>query len=380
MQPSSDSSFEPNDHFHARAPGAGGGADPSAGSSIDAQREKFHAREIAQVLSHYDLGVITQIREYRRGSRRAPKVKLDTERGEFMLKRKHAGHSRARAEAGHALQARAAQGGVPVAELVAMRHGGTLLELGDRLYEMYRWVPGTRFERDPEQAREAGVALARLHRALWSVEVGGDLPTGGFSDTDAVRRSLYLADASARLRADAEGRTAIGGFTASLDGHLARVEKKLVEKGLPLQRVSACHGDFHPGNTLWFGVTLGAVIDFDSARHESVAAELANAMLQFALKHRVGENPDAWQIGLDTDRLRAFCAGYASQPATVPHAELAPLLPWLMMSAVIAEAAAPIARDGDFAGIPAVPFLRATSRLVDWISDRTRAISSVLVT
>jgi hypothetical protein len=139
-----------------------------------------------------------------------------------------------------------------------------------------------------------------------------------------------------------------------------------------------CHGDVHPGNTLWFGVTLGAVIDFDSARYESLAAEVANAMLQFSLKHRVGENPDAWQIGLDIDRLHAFSAGYRSVPATVPHAQLAPLLPWLMMSAVVAEAAGPIARDGDFAGIPAVPFLRATSRCVDWISDRTRAISSTL--
>ena len=71
--------------------------------------------------------------------------------------------------------------------------------------------------------------------------------------------------------------------------------------------------------------------------------------------------------------------GYRSQPATVPLEQVAPLVPWLMMSAVIAEAAAPIARDGDFAGIPAVPFLRATTRLVDWISDRTRAITGVFL-
>ena len=363
MQPSDES----NDHFRAPAPE----------NAVEAQREKFQAREIAQVLSHYDVGVISQIREYRRGSRRAPKLKLETEHGEFLLKRKNAGHSHARAEAGHALQACAADGGVPVAALVAMRHGGTLLALGEQLYELYQWVPGKRFERDPAQAHEAGVALARLHRALAARATAYELPTGGFSDTDAVRRSLYLADAEARLRADTQARAKIGELVAGFDEHLSRIEKKLVEKGLPLHPTVVCHGDFHPGNTLWFGVTLGAVIDFDSARHEVVAAEIANAMLQFSLKHRVGENPDAWQIGLDTDRLRAFCAGYCSQPATMAHAELAPLLPWLMMSAVIAEAAAPIARDGDFAGIPAIPFLRATSGLVDWISERTRAVSSV---
>ncbi len=363
MQPSDESS----DHFR----------EPAPESALDAMRERFSAREVAQVLSHYDVGVIGNIREYRRGSRRAPKLKLETERGEFLLKRKNAGHSRDRAEAGHALQARAAAAGVPVAALVPMRHGGTLLVLGEKLYEMYEWVQGARYERDPEQAREAGVALARLHRAFSPLEPSGNLPTGGFSEIDAVRRALFLADAAACERLRGNDREAVHACVASLDEHLARIEEKLVERGLPLQRMSVCHGDYHPGNTLWFGVALGAVIDFDSARHESISAEVANATLQFSLKHRVGENPDAWQIGLDSQRLRAFSAGYRSQPAAVPLDEVAPLVPWLMMSAVIAEAAAPIVRDGDFAGIPALPFLRATTRLVDWLSDRTRALSGL---
>ena len=236
---------------------------------------------------------------------------------------------------------------------------------------------GYRYERDPEQAREAGVALARLHRAFSPLEPSGNLPTGGFSEIDAVRRALFLADAAACERLRGNDREAVHACVASLDEHLARIEEKLVERGLPLQRMSVCHGDYHPGNTLWFGVALGAVIDFDSARHESISAEVANATLQFSLKHRVGENPDAWQIGLDSQRLRAFSAGYRSQPAAVPLDEVAPLVPWLMMSAVIAEAAAPIVRDGDFAGIPALPFLRATTRLVDWLSDRTRALSGL---
>ena len=232
MQPSDES----NDHFRVPAPE----------SAVDAQREKFSAREVAQVLSHYDVGVISNIREYRRGSRRAPKLKLETERGEFMLKRKNAGHSRERAEAGHALQARAAAAGVPVAALVSMRNGGTLLALGDSLYEMYEWVQGARYERDPEQAREAGIALARLHRAFASLEPNGNLPTGGFSEIDAVRRSLLLADASACERLQGADREAVRASVASLDRHLERIERKLVERGLPLQRLSVCHGDYHP--------------------------------------------------------------------------------------------------------------------------------------
>ena len=98
MQPSDRSSHGSNDdHFHR----------PQPADAVDAQREKFQSREIATVLSHYDLGVITNIREYRRGSRRSPKLKLETERGEYLLKRKNSGHTVARAQAGHALQGRA---------------------------------------------------------------------------------------------------------------------------------------------------------------------------------------------------------------------------------------------------------------------------------
>ena len=60
------------------------------------------------------------------------------------------------------------------------------------------------------------------------------------------------------------------------------------------------------------------------------------------------------------------------------RAEIAPLVPWLMMSAIMAEAASPIARDGDFAGISAEPFLKASLNLIDWISQRTRAVAAVL--
>lgn len=359
-------SDESHDQFHAPEP---------AGAGLE--REKFAAREIAQVLSHYDLGVISQIREYRRGSRRSPKLRLESERGNFLLKRKVQGYSADHARTAHELQRLAAQASVPVAPIVRLRSGGTLLELGGSLYELFEWVDGKRFERDPAQAREAGIALARLHHAFDAVGSPGRLPAGGFSDVDAVRRSLRAAEVSALRATPEEGRAELAATLARLDDHAARVAKKLSEKGLAGQLSCPCHGDFHPGNTLWSGVALAAVIDFDSARHESVAAEVANAALQFSIKHRVGIDPDAWQVGLDPERLRAFIEGYDSEPRVAVRDDVAQLLPWLMISAVIAEAAVPIARDGSFAEIPALPFLRATERLVDWIGQRTRAVTGL---
>ena len=344
-------------------------------------REKFHAREIAQVLSHYDLGVIREIREYRRGSRRAAKLKISADGGNYLLKRRALGRSldrdRERAAAGHTIQSRAASGGVPVARLVPLRSGGTLLQFGDRLYELHQWVEGTRYERHAEQARAAGGVLARMHAAFARLELLEELPQGGFTDIDGVRHAFNLGAERAKERTPHEGQARLQTSLDAVRGHMDRFEAKLTVKGLPLQRGAICHGDFHPGNTLWASDQLVAVIDFDSVRLEAIAAEVANAMLQFSVRHRQGEDPLKWPVGLVSENLRGFAAGYAVESHN-PTRVMAPFIPWLMLSAIVAEAFSPIARDGDFAGIPAEPFLQATVSMMDWIAERTRAISSTL--
>jgi hypothetical protein len=100
-------------------------------------------------------------------------------------------------------------------------------------------------------------------------------------------------------------------------------------------------------------------------------------MLQFSVRHRQGEDPLKWPVGLVSENLRGFAAGYAVESHN-PTRVMAPFIPWLMLSAIVAEAFSPIARDGDFAGIPAEPFLQATVHMMDWIAERTRAISSTL--
>ena len=51
-------------------------------------REKFAPDELAIVLSHYDLGIIDSIKEFSRGSRKAPKLLVRCDKGEFLLKRR----------------------------------------------------------------------------------------------------------------------------------------------------------------------------------------------------------------------------------------------------------------------------------------------------
>lgn len=334
------------------------------------QRERFHAREVAKVLSHWDLGVITELREYRHGSRRSPKLRIRSEAGAFLLKRKAAGHREDRAQCCHDLQNQAERGGVPVASLVPRRNGRTLLASDGRMYECFRWVPGTRYARLPGQARNAGIALARLHGAFAGREPPHELPAGGFSDIETVRAQLLRAFDRVREQGAAGIDEVAGRLCAVLD----KAESKLVARGLPLEPAEVCHGDYHSGNTLWTEDTLAAVIDFDSARLEAHVAEVANGALHFSMRPRRSDAPDSWVHALDPDCLRAFMQGYFAFPP-IDAGRVAPMIPWLMQSAVVAETAAPIARDGDFAGIAPMSILRYAADVCDWIGARSRAIS-----
>ena len=51
----------------------------------------FSSEELAEVLSHYDIGVIHQVKPLSAGDRRAPKMVVTSEQGKFLLKRRPKG-------------------------------------------------------------------------------------------------------------------------------------------------------------------------------------------------------------------------------------------------------------------------------------------------
>ena len=58
---------------------------------IAKSHQQFASIELAVVLSHFDIGAIESIKEFPRGSRRAPKLVIRTEKGAFLLKRRARG-------------------------------------------------------------------------------------------------------------------------------------------------------------------------------------------------------------------------------------------------------------------------------------------------
>jgi homoserine kinase type II len=120
---------------------------------------------------------------------------------------------------------------------------------------------------------------------------------------------------------------------------------------------------------------VAAVIDYDSARLQQRAIDLANGALQFSILGG-GDDPAQWPAHLDEGRLRRFLAGYDSVNV-ISTAELE-ALPYLMCEAMIAEAVLPIAATGSFGRMEGFPFLQMIHRKVQWVLAHLPRLQAVL--
>ena len=81
--------------------------------------EEIDGRDLAIVLSRYDIGSIERIVDYRKGSRRAAKMLVRTSKGSYLLKRRAAGRDdQNQVVFAHAVQHTLSQHRFPVAGLV----------------------------------------------------------------------------------------------------------------------------------------------------------------------------------------------------------------------------------------------------------------------
>ena len=129
---------------------------------MEDERERFSPSELAVVLSHYDLGVIESAKEFMRGSRRSPKLRIRTANGRYLLKRRAQGRDKpARVTFAHTLLWHLRQKGFPVPELLRTRDTQESLLIHDgRVYELFEYVPGKRYD------ASLGETTARVRRWL----------------------------------------------------------------------------------------------------------------------------------------------------------------------------------------------------------------------
>ncbi len=329
---------------------------PHAGGRGE-HRSTYSLGELASVCAHYDVGEIRRVLEYRKGSRRSPKVLLDATSGFYLLKRRARGKDDPYKVAFcHDLQLYLAANGFPAPRLVGTRVGNnSMVQLNDRVYELFQYVEGEGFDRTPPPCENAGALLARLHALTREYHPRWPAPVWSYHDDAHVRARLERV--GSRGIAPAEVRE----LSELYDDAAKRAAAPRGRKRPPVQLL---HGDWHPGNMIFRGQRVVAVLDFDAARTGPIAADVATGALQFSLM-RVGVDADAWPDALDAERFAAFLRGYASGGASADAA----ILPALMAESLIAEIAAPVALTGSFGTQSPVPFLRMGVRKARWLLE-----------
>lgn len=377
-QPAHDLDLAPSASAPSAAAPSGTSSGVTAPSTQSPPREAparatFEAGELAIVCSRYDIGVIEAVKEFRRGSGRAPKVVLKTDHGRYLLKRRTASRDTpARVAFTHAIQLHLAHRRFPLPRLIGTRtDGGTMLALGPYIYELFEFVAGNSYDGSLDATADAGRALGFFHRLLGSFQAGGYAPPVG-SYHSAPGLSDHFTAISSRLTSP-EDASVIARISASYADATQRVDA-LGYPGWPLQIV---HCDWHPGNMLFRGSRVAAVIDYDTARRCPRIIDIANGALQFSMTMK-GHDPLQWPEGLDEGRLKRFCRGYETvKDCVISTAELE-ALPWLMIEALIVEAAVPIAATGSFAGLSGSAFLRMVDAKATWIRAHAARITSLL--
>ena len=340
------------------------------------ERERFGAAEMAICLSHYDLRVITSIREFPRGSRRAPKLVISSKRGKFLFKRRARGKDDLNKVAfTHHVQLHLAGQNFPLPHLIGTRaDNNSMLVLKKRIYEMFEFMDGGSYDGSLDATYDAGRIQGLYVKLLADFHSDYSPPRGSYHNAKAVAEAARNTVGSLPL----EGRPASDVLTDTVS-YLEETYRSCAEKtnaaGMgdwPLQIV---HGDWHPGNMLFRDRLVVAVIDYDAARLQQRIIDLANGALQFSILGG-SDDPSKWPEHLDETRLRRFLRGFDSVNV-ISKAEME-VLPWLMCEAMIAEAVLPIAATGSFGRMDGFPFLEMIQRKVKWVLANLDSLRNIL--
>src|SRR5687767_2911780 len=156
------------------------------------QREKFAADELAIVLSHYDIGVIEEIKEFPRGSRKAPKLLIATEQGKFLLKRRARGKDEAfKVAFSHALQLFLAAKQFPLPHLIGTKkENNSMLQWRGGVYELFEYIPGQGYPHTLEATFDSGRVLSLFHKLLTDFKSEWQPASGSYHLQPSIENGL----------------------------------------------------------------------------------------------------------------------------------------------------------------------------------------------
>jgi Ser/Thr protein kinase RdoA (MazF antagonist) len=342
-------------------------------------REKFAADELAIVMSNFDIGIIQSIKEFGRGSRKAPKLLIASEKGEYLLKRRARGKDDPfKVAFSHALQLYLASKQFPLPHLIGTRkNNNSMLQYNGLVYELFEYIRGTSYDNSLESTYDSGKILALYHKLLRDYTPQFEPPVGSYHNSRSINNGLDQIPVTFnrldRMRNISEQQVA-STTTFLRDAYVEAAE--IVNKtGLNDWPSQIVHCDWHPGNMLFRNRKVVAVIDYDAARLQQRVIDLANGVLQFSILGG-SDDPTTWPDYVDETRFKRFIRGY-DEVDVVSTAELE-VVPWLMIEAMVAESVLPIAATGSFGRIEGYGFLQMIERKIRWVREHaSQLVASV---
>ena len=350
---------------------------------VDAQgRSVFAADELAIVLSHYRIGLIDTIKQFKRGSRKAPKLVIRSDRGLFLLKRRaHGRDDPFKVAFTHGIQLKLAERGYPLPRLIGTRReNNSMVQYLGQVYELFEFMRGTGYDRSVQATEDAGATLAKFHTLLADHQPHFKPPKGTYHAAPVVISSLGVLPGA--LLKPAHGEPTVSADKAKkIADELDRCYRQAADRadalGLNELPVQIGHSDWHPGNMLFDKHKVVAVIDYDAARLLPRVIDIANGALQFSIQGH-GEDTGRWPEQVDEDRYEAFFRGYTSLPGCGLTQAEKQAVPWLMIQALIAESVIPVAVTGLFAKMSGADFLTMVIRKVRWVQEHQEQLIGMI--
>jgi Ser/Thr protein kinase RdoA (MazF antagonist) len=331
----------------------------------------FSSQELGRVLTHYNLGTISQIKPLTVGNIHAPKLIITCDKGMYLLKRRpHGKDNPARVAFAHSVQELLAKRNFPLAQLVATCDGHTMLHLDNHIYELFTFVVGSRYDGSAESTTDAGRQLAAFHAAV--IQTSSPWPSQGiFHDSANVRAHITAIGKSNRFE-QGEG---LEKLVTSLNDFYEASSLSVNECGFHTWQKQMTHGDWHPGNMLFAEGKVVAVLDFDSMKSAPIVTDVANGMLHFSMV--AGRpNPAHWPDYIDQAKLVQFLRGYREVGMVTDEQQKA--LPDLMIEALIAEAVLPVAVTGKFGSVAGPDFLKMICGKCRWIDKNRKTLAEAI--
>ncbi len=342
------------------------------------QHDTFGTEELAICLSHYDLGAISRISAFPRGSRRAPKLIIDADRGRFLFKRRAPGPQSDLGKVAftHEIQLALASQNFPLPHLIGTRGANNSMLIQDEtIYEMFEYIEGEDYAASPNTAYHSGHILGLFHKLLADFRTSYAAPTGSYHDASAIRQ---MADAltHALLALDPDHPSNVEKLVTFIMQAYDTCAEKVHTLGLTQWDRQIVHGDWHPGNMLFRTSKVVAVIDYDTARYQQRIIDMSNGALQFSIQGGGSGDPRSWPTQPDMGRFCEFVHGY-DKVNLVSVAEIH-CIPFLMCEALIAEAVLPIAATGKFARYDGLAFIEMIAHKVNWLMKHHKDIYDAL--